>query len=101
MARVHGYFGPRTRARRELAIFLVAFFVGLVVMPLLIWFVGSLVLGPYENGGAIALLSDFMGGLLQGSPAFWAVALGPYAGVLFVRLACALIRRCSPAADET
>ena len=99
---------PRTRrglpprVRRELLIFGPALLFGLVVVPLLTWFAGNRVLGPYTHGqnlhaGPLALLGDFFVGLGHGSAVFWAVALGPAALVLLLRLFVALVRALPPA----
>jgi hypothetical protein len=74
---------------------------GLIGVPLLIWVGGNRVLGPYVHGqnlhaGPFALLQDFFLGLLHGSAVFWAVALGPAALLLLVRLFIALVRRGPP-----
>jgi hypothetical protein len=74
---------------------------GLIAVPLLIWVGGNRVLGPYVHGqnlhaGPFALLQDFFLGLLHGSAVFWAVALGPAALLLLVRLFIALVRRVPP-----
>lgn len=55
------------------------------MVPLLIWVVGSTVLGPYAGAGgsAFALLADFFVGLKSGSLLYWSVVLGPY---LFVQI---------------
>ena len=55
---------------------------GVLLMPLLIWFAGSRILGPYAHGqnpraGPLALLGDFLAALAHGSPVHWVVALGP------------------------
>jgi hypothetical protein len=77
---------PRRRhLRRELVILAIAALVGFLCVPLLIWTVGHSALGPYNHGGAGALLADFMAGLGHGSPIYWAVALGPYALTLLAR----------------
>src|SRR4051812_50129941 len=69
----------RTRGlRRELLIFALCLGVGLLVMPLLIWLVGSLELGPYANGGLVALLRDYYIALAGGALAQWLVGVGPY-----------------------
>src|SRR5256885_17021345 len=75
-------YGALPRAQRELVIFGLALLCGLIVMPFLIWFAGSRVLGPYTHGqnahaGPFALAADFFLGLVHGSAVFWAVALGP------------------------
>jgi hypothetical protein len=85
------------RVRRELIIYGVALLCGLLVMPLLIWFAGNRVLGPYTHGqnlhaGPFALLGDFLLGLLHGSAVFWAVALGPAVLLLLLRVMIRLIR---------
>jgi hypothetical protein len=90
------------RVRRELLIFGPALLFGLVLVPLLIWFAGNRVLGPYTHGqdlhaGPLALLGDFFLGLWHGSAVFWAVALGPAALVLLLRLFVALVRALPPA----
>lgn len=59
--------------------------VGLFVVPLLIYAVGSGVLGPYANGSAFALLVDFFAGLRSGSLVYWSVVIGPYVFVMLLR----------------
>jgi hypothetical protein len=85
------------RVRRELIVYGVALLIGLVAVPLLIWMGGNRVLGPYTHGqnlhaGPLALLQDYYLGLLHGSAVFWAVALGPAALLLLVRLFIRLVR---------
>jgi len=82
---------------RELLLLGVALLCGLVLMPLLIWVAGNRVLGPYTHGqnlhaGPFALLGDFFIGLAHGSAIFWAVALGPLALLLLLRLFIRLLR---------
>ncbi len=72
----------RTRgATRELLTLLLCLAIGLVIMPWLIWAVGSNTLGAYSNGGPFSLWRDYLVGLLHGSLAFWLVVLGPYFAV--------------------
>jgi hypothetical protein len=73
-------------------IFVILLATGLFVIPLLIWAVGRGVLGPYPDGGPFSLLVDFFNGLKSGSPVYWAVALGPYALVMVLRLGWGLMR---------
>lgn len=75
--------------------------VGLLVIPVLTWLVGSRVLGPYSRGAevhnnAFALLSDFFAGLARGYLVFWVVALGPAVFLILIRLFFALWRRPPP-----
>jgi hypothetical protein len=85
------------RARRELIILGAALLFGLLAMPFLIWLAGNRVLGPYTHGqnlhaGPLALLLDFFVGLAHGSAVFWAVALGPAALLLLLRLFVKVVR---------
>ena len=87
----------RSRIIRELIIFAAALLLGLIVVPLAIWFVGNRILGPYTHGanpnaGPMALLGDFFSGLSQGALTFWMVAIGPLVIILFVRLAWVAIK---------
>ena len=85
------------RLRRELILLATLLLFGLIGMPLLIWMAGNRWLGPYSHeqnlhAGPLALLQDYLLGLLHGSAVFWAVALGPAALVLLVRLLIHLVR---------
>jgi hypothetical protein len=93
------------RAGRELIVFGVTLLFGLIGVPLLTWIAGNRWLGPYTHeqnlhAGPLALLQDFFVGLLHGSAVFWAVALGPAALVLLVRLFIALVRALPSARRE-
>jgi len=78
--------------RRELIWIGVALVLGFVVMPPLIWLVGTHVLGPYTPGGIGALWGQFFRGLASGSFAFWYVAIGPYFLLLLLRALIRLFR---------
>jgi hypothetical protein len=67
--------------RREALTLLLCLTLGLLLMPALIWLVGSRTLGAYANGGLFGLWRDYLSGLLHRSLAYWLVALGPYAAV--------------------
>ncbi len=79
--------------QHELIAFGLCLAIGLVLMPTLIWVIGSSALGPYTNGGLLALGRDYFAALLKGSMAFWLVALGPYAGLWLLRAARRGLRR--------
>ncbi len=73
-----------------------AVLLGVVVVPLLIWVVGSRILGPYTHGnnsqaGPMALLGDFYEGLSKGWLSYWLVAVGPLVIIVFARAAWELI----------
>jgi hypothetical protein len=89
--------------RRELATIGLMLLVALTVLPLAIWVAGKLFLGDYLRtppdpsgttltGGPLALLADFVGGVLAGSPGHWLVLLGPYMLLLAFRAARAVSR---------
>jgi hypothetical protein len=91
------YHGLPPRVRRELLIYGVALLCGLLLVPVLIWFAGNRVLGPYTHGqnphaGPFALLADFYLSLAHGSAVFWVVALGPAGLLLLGRLLVSLVR---------
>ena len=66
--------------------------VGLLLLPPLIWLVGSRVFGAYAGGGTRDLVDHFFRGLAQGQQAFWIVALGPYLALVVLRLTLAGVR---------
>ena len=104
LARIRRVFTVRSRIARELIILGTALLLGVVLVPLCIWFVGNRILGPYTHGnnlhaGPMALLGDFFQGLSLGWLSYWIVALGPLVIIVFARLAWDLInpRRSPPA----
>jgi hypothetical protein len=78
--------------RRELLWMLIALVVGVLLLPPLIWLVGSRVFGPYAGGGSRELVSHFFTGLGQGRAALWLVALGPYLVISALRITLAGMR---------
>jgi len=82
----------RLSAPRELMILAASLLFGVFLAPLLIWAAGHLSLGSYAHGSAFRLLADYLKGLSQGSPIFWAVALGPYVMVLLLRFLVSQLR---------
>lgn len=87
------YYRRSSGARHEFAALALALGLGLVLLPVLIWIVGKATLGPYTNGGLLALWRDFLVALAQGSPACWLVALGPYFGLWVLRIARVSLHR--------
>jgi len=87
-----------SRLRKELLILLSCLVCGTLVVPVLVWFGAQRFLGPYTHGadthaGALALLSDFLSGLLHGSMMFWLVALGPAVMLTFARVMFSILRQ--------
>jgi hypothetical protein len=63
---------------QEIALAAVALLVGFGLMPVLIFFTGSAVLGRYEDASVGRLFDSLYDGLFRGSLASWGVVLGPY-----------------------
>ena len=63
---------------RETVLALVALAIGFGVMPLLIFFAGSMSLGRYEGASPARIFDGVYQGLGMGSTASWIVVLGPY-----------------------
>lgn len=78
--------------RRELLWLLIALPIGVLLLPPLIWLVGSHVFGPYAGGNTRDLVDHFFRGLGQGQQAFWIIALGPYVVLLALRLTLGAVR---------
>jgi hypothetical protein len=98
LARASRSLTVRSRLSRELILFGTALLIGLIGVPLAIWFVGNRILGPYTHGanthaGPMALLGDFFVGLSHGWISYWVVAVGPAVIIIFVRIAWAFILR--------
>ena len=76
----------RKTITRELALFVVLLFVGFVLLPIAIWFVGQALFGEY--GGSS--YGDFFGTLSAkirgGDRVAWFLVLSPYLGILSLRL---------------
>jgi hypothetical protein len=72
--------------RRELLWILIALVIGVLLLPPLIWLVGSRVFGGYAGGGIRDLVDHFFRALGQGQQGAWIVALGPYLAILVLRL---------------
>jgi hypothetical protein len=75
--------------RRESLWILIALTVGVLLLPPLVWLVGSRVFGSYAGGNIRDLVDHFFRGLGHGQQAFWIVALGPYFAIVTLRLTLA------------
>jgi hypothetical protein len=98
-------YGALPYIGRLLLFYGTALLVGVFLVPLVLWVAGNRILGPYVHGqnlhaGPMALLGDFLTGLGHGSSIFWAVALGPAAFLLLLRLLLRLVRFLGGERDE-
>ena len=78
--------------RREALWVLIALPVGVLLLPPLVWLVGSRVFGPYAGGSLRDLMDHFFRGLGEGQQALWILALGPCLLILTLRLTLAAIQ---------
>jgi hypothetical protein len=56
------------------------------VLPFLVYYTGTLTLGPYANGGPWRFLGDFYGDLARLRIAAWTLLAGPAVLVLVLRV---------------
>lgn len=63
--------------KRDAVWLLVALLIGVFVLPLLVYFTGTMVFGPYAKGGPGAFLSGYFGDLVTLRWFSWSLALGP------------------------
>lgn len=68
--------------------------VGLIVLPVAVYWVGQFVVGEYENdGGILGLLGAIWSDLGRGRIPAWILVLSPYVVIQLLRLAKAVMRR--------
>src|SRR5262245_42324725 len=64
------------RLRRELWLLVAGIILAFIVMPVAIYFVGVLTLGPYAAGGLGSFISEYLRGLFSGWLSGWWVVMG-------------------------
>jgi hypothetical protein len=74
------------RLDRNSAWLVAALFFAAAVLPFLVYYTGTLTLGPYANGGPMRFVRDFYVDLVRMRAAAWALLLGPVALVVVWRL---------------
>jgi hypothetical protein len=91
---------PDSRVRFELLLALGLLLFGLVVLPALIYLVGTFLLGPYGGGGGRlgSFYGDLMRDLASGSGRAWVLLIGP---LLLFQLARLIFSRFGNGSDET
>lgn len=75
--------------KKETAILAVLLFLGLVILPLLIWFVGKSVFGAYGGAGYADFFGTLSGKVRAGDLVAWFLILAPWLAVQVIRLAMA------------
>ena len=67
-----------TQFKEELALFTGLLFVGLVLLPVCIWFVGTAVFGSYDGVGYWAFFGTLSSKIRSGNPVAWFLVLSPW-----------------------
>jgi hypothetical protein len=70
---------------QEVVLAALALAVGFGLMPILIFYTGSAILGRYEGASVTLVFDSLYQGLFEGSVASWGVVLGPYVLYLLFR----------------
>lgn len=71
---------------RELALLVVLVFVGFVLLPIAIWFIGSGLFGEYGGQGYDDFFGTLSAKIRGGDRVAWFLVLSPYLGVQSLRL---------------
>ncbi len=79
-------------AKKEAALFSILLFVGLVLLPGLVWVVGQAVFGAYGGDGYGEFFGTLMRKIRSGDWVAWFLVLSPWLGVQLLRLATRLWR---------
>jgi hypothetical protein len=67
-----------TLLKKEAAVFLVLLFVGLVILPICIWFLGNAVFGAYDGAGYSDFFGTLTGKIRSGNLVAWFLVLSPW-----------------------
>ena len=78
---------PSRVIRKEAAVFAAFLFLGLVLLPILIWFVGKAVFGAYGGAGFAEFYGTLSGKIRSGDLVAWFLVLSPWLAWQVVRLA--------------
>jgi len=91
--RARGYYFSLSRPKFEALTLAIAMLVGLVIMPVLIFIVGSYALKSYAHGGLFSLFVDFYKGLVDLRPSCWIVLIGPFVFLTLFRICRHVLRK--------
>lgn len=81
----------RLEPRKELVTAVLLLVFGVAILPALIYLVGTLVVGPYEDGSGISgLYGKLFQALIEPQAAAWLLILSPYVVVVLLRAVIAL-----------
>lgn len=71
---------------REVALFVILLFIGFVLMPIAIWFVGQNFFGDYGGVGYTEFFGRLSARIRSGDTVGWFLVLSPYLGIQTLRL---------------
>lgn len=77
---------PSPTLKKEAALFLGFLFLGIVVLPIVIWFVGKVVFGAYGGAGYAEFFGTLSGKIRSGDIVAWFLVLSPYLAVQVIRV---------------
>lgn len=75
--------------KKEAALLAGFLFFGLVILPILIWFVGKAVFGAYGGAGYVDFFGTLSGKIRGGDLVAWFLVLSPWLALQLIRLAMA------------
>jgi hypothetical protein len=76
---------PSMTPRRHALWLLAALLFGAFILPFLVYYTGTMPLGPYAHGGPLDFYGDFLAGLARLRWPAWSLLLGPATLVLVWR----------------
>ena len=77
---------PGKVLKTEAMLFIGSLFIGLVLLPVAVWFVGHAVFGAYEGAGYTAFFGMLSGKIRSGDAVAWFLVLSPWLVLQCVRL---------------
>ena len=83
-------------ARKEFGIFVILFLVGLLFLPVLIYFIGKAIFGAYDGSGFATFYGNLQSEFRAGQPVVWFLMLSPYLAWQLLRVTRWAFRRTSP-----
>ena len=69
---------PRKRATRESVLFLILLLFGVLILPIVIYSIGTSIFGEYAGNGFWDFFDLLRNELLAGEPVVWFLVLSPY-----------------------
>jgi hypothetical protein len=74
------------KLRRNVGWLVAALLFGALLLPFLVYYTGTMTLGPYSHGGPLGFYGDFLASLARLRWSAWSLLLGPAALLFACRL---------------